>query len=188
MGFASNTTLIPMPRRRKTPLGMGASGGNFKLKNATVKPQPGDGSCLFHSLAYGLADGHSASQLRREIAQFVANNPNLEIAETPMHECKAAPRNPKRTPHPLCTPKSTPCPLCLPTLDPKIYTLPSLYPKIYNLGQNTEPRMTHGCGAYLPVCQHLMRHREARFTSLVSHTSFVKCASNARCVLCVVEI
>lgn len=72
--------------RRKTPLGMGGSGGNFKLKSATVKSQPGDGSCLFHSLAYGLGDGHHASNLRREIANFVSRNPNLEIAETPLHE------------------------------------------------------------------------------------------------------
>ena len=32
---------------RKTPLEMGKGGGNFKLKNARVVRQPGDGNCLF---------------------------------------------------------------------------------------------------------------------------------------------
>mmetsp|Transcript_8200 Transcript_8200/g.20359 ORF Transcript_8200/g.20359 Transcript_8200/m.20359 type:complete len:370 (+) Transcript_8200:214-1323(+) len=70
---------------RKTPLGMGASGGNFKLKNARVVRQPGDGSCLFHSLSYGLGSTN-ASTLRRQIADFVSANPKLEIAETPMND------------------------------------------------------------------------------------------------------
>ena len=39
---------------RKEPLGMGKSGGNFKLKSARVIRQPGDGNCLFHSMAYHL--------------------------------------------------------------------------------------------------------------------------------------
>ena len=37
------------------------------LRTARVVRQPGDGSCLFHSLSYGLKDGSNASSLRREV-------------------------------------------------------------------------------------------------------------------------
>jgi len=70
---------------RKTPLEMGKGGGNFKLRSARVVRQPGDGSCLFHSMAYGIP-GTSAGALRRDIASFIKANPNLEIAETPMKD------------------------------------------------------------------------------------------------------
>ena len=33
-----------------------------------VRPQPGDGSCLYHSLAYGLGDGTPGAGLRRSVA------------------------------------------------------------------------------------------------------------------------
>ena len=33
--------------------------------------QPGDGSCLFHALAYGLRDGSTAHALRRQVATFI---------------------------------------------------------------------------------------------------------------------
>ena len=58
---------------------------NFVLKNVRVVRQPGDGSCLFHSLSYGLGDT-SASSLRREIAKFIESNPELKIAGTPFSE------------------------------------------------------------------------------------------------------
>jgi hypothetical protein len=64
---------------------IGGSGGNFVLKRARVVNQPGDGSCLFHSLAYGMGSG-SARSLRRNICSFIASNPNLEIAETPLKD------------------------------------------------------------------------------------------------------
>eukprot|EP00802_Teleaulax_amphioxeia_P007654 Tamp_07661.p1 GENE.Tamp_07661~~Tamp_07661.p1 ORF type:complete len:271 (+),score=56.37 Tamp_07661:968-1780(+) len=70
---------------RKTPLGMGKGGGNFKLKSAKVIRQPGDGNCLFHSMSYGLGNTN-ANKLRREIADFIRANPDLEIAETPMRD------------------------------------------------------------------------------------------------------
>ncbi len=38
------------------------------MRGGRVVPQPGDGSCLFHSLAYGLGGGASATALRRECA------------------------------------------------------------------------------------------------------------------------
>lgn len=49
-------------------------------------PQPPDGSCLFHSLAYGLQDGRSALALRIDIASFIRRNPDLEIADTPLKD------------------------------------------------------------------------------------------------------
>lgn len=72
--------------RRNGPMQMGGSGGNFVLKSARVVRQPGDGSCLFHSLAHGLNSPSSASGLRREIAGFVQQNPSLEIAGDTLEE------------------------------------------------------------------------------------------------------
>ena len=46
---------------------------------------PGDGSCLFHSLVYGLGEGE-ARQLRREIAKYIVRNQDLEIAESPLSD------------------------------------------------------------------------------------------------------
>mmetsp|Transcript_48140 Transcript_48140/g.75188 ORF Transcript_48140/g.75188 Transcript_48140/m.75188 type:complete len:211 (+) Transcript_48140:684-1316(+) len=63
----------------------GKGGGNFKLKSARVVRQPGDGNCLFHSMSYGI-QGANAGSLRREIANFIKANPNLEIADTPMKD------------------------------------------------------------------------------------------------------
>jgi hypothetical protein len=50
-----------------------------------VISQPGDGSCLFHSLSYGLS-GTSASSLRREICRYVENNPDTVIADTSLKD------------------------------------------------------------------------------------------------------
>lgn len=60
--------------------------GPTVLHNPRVICQPGDGSCLFHSLAFGLGEGASASSLRREIAMFIMKNPSLEIADTPLRQ------------------------------------------------------------------------------------------------------
>ena len=65
---------------------IGGEGGNFVLKGAKVVRQPGDGSCLFHSLCYGLSNGTRASTLRREIASFIAKNPSLKIADSPLSD------------------------------------------------------------------------------------------------------
>lgn len=64
---------------------MGGSGGNFKLASARVVRQPGDGSCLFHSIAYGLGNTN-ASRLRRELAEWVEAHPDELIAETPLRD------------------------------------------------------------------------------------------------------
>jgi len=48
--------------------------------SAKVVKQPGDGNCLFHSLAYAL--GGTAASLRKDICEFMEKNPSLEIAGT----------------------------------------------------------------------------------------------------------
>ena len=71
----------------KKLLGM-ASGPVEILKSslARVVRQPGDGACLFHSMAHGLRDGSSASSLRRDICNFINEHPTLEIADSPLKE------------------------------------------------------------------------------------------------------
>jgi len=76
---------------RKHPLTMGRSGGKFFLKNGRAVPQPGDGSCLFHSLCFGLNGGRRqggamASRLRQELAQFVQQNPRMKISGDTLEE------------------------------------------------------------------------------------------------------
>ena len=56
------------------------------LRDARVVRQPGDGSCLFHSMSYGLKDGSNATRLRSEICAFIKKNPNLEISDTPLSD------------------------------------------------------------------------------------------------------
>lgn len=63
----------------------GDAGGQFILKTARVIPQPGDGSCLFHSISYGLR-GSNATDLRAQIADFIAKNPDLEVAGNPIRD------------------------------------------------------------------------------------------------------
>lgn len=57
-----------------------------------VVGQPGDGSCLFHSLSHGLrregsgggGRGTNASDLRRELEDYIAAHPNQVISGTPI--------------------------------------------------------------------------------------------------------
>jgi len=55
------------------------------LRSAKVVPQPGDGSCLFHSLAFGLGSTE-ASALRAEIADFIAAYPDTEVSDNPIRD------------------------------------------------------------------------------------------------------
>mmetsp|Transcript_31592 Transcript_31592/g.69762 ORF Transcript_31592/g.69762 Transcript_31592/m.69762 type:complete len:592 (-) Transcript_31592:2-1777(-) len=60
----------------------GVAGGKESqaiLRAARVVAQPGDGSCLFHSLSYGL-HATSASKLRAEIADYIAAHPNTQVS------------------------------------------------------------------------------------------------------------
>jgi len=54
------------------------------VRNARVVRQPGDGACLFHSLAHGV--GSSAAKLRGQLASFVEESPAAEIAGTPVKD------------------------------------------------------------------------------------------------------
>lgn len=72
--------------RRGNPHQMGESGGSFYLKGAQIVRQPGDGSCLFHSLAFGLQDDVGAGALRRDIAYFLQRHADLEIAGDTLEE------------------------------------------------------------------------------------------------------
>lgn len=69
---------------KKAPVGMGKSGGKVVIRNARYIRQPGDGSCLFHSLCYGFTNGRNshghASQLRRDLATFIRQNPKREVS------------------------------------------------------------------------------------------------------------
>jgi len=74
---------------KEHPGRMGSSGGNFVLRGASVIRQPGDGSCLFHSLCYGLkalGTHENASQLRNDLAHFIRRNPKQEIAGDTLEE------------------------------------------------------------------------------------------------------
>lgn len=48
---------------------------------ARVIRQPGDGSCLYHSLSYGLPGTSQASALRKEICAYMEANPEIEIGD-----------------------------------------------------------------------------------------------------------
>ena len=58
-------------------------GKNNENKEMQLIPQPGDGSCLFHSLVYGLSGRASnekvSRELRRDIVDFIRKHPEHEI-------------------------------------------------------------------------------------------------------------
>ncbi|GBG26752.1 OTU domain-containing protein 6B [Hondaea fermentalgiana] len=80
----------PDAQRRKAIAGLGGAGGNMFVaaKDARVFPQPGDGSCLYHSMFRGLrGEGPSSTHaLRQALARWVRNNANVKIADTPVNE------------------------------------------------------------------------------------------------------
>jgi len=61
-----------------------AEGGVVILRSACVVRQPGDGSCLFHSLAHGI--GGSASGLRHELATFAESQSDVAISGTALRD------------------------------------------------------------------------------------------------------
>eukprot|EP00927_Polykrikos_kofoidii_P059464 TRINITY_DN54614_c0_g1_i1.p1 TRINITY_DN54614_c0_g1~~TRINITY_DN54614_c0_g1_i1.p1 ORF type:complete len:466 (+),score=45.80 TRINITY_DN54614_c0_g1_i1:106-1503(+) len=78
---------------RKHPLTLGKSGGKVCIQNARLVRQPGDGSCLFHSLCFGLnrgkqanGAGHRADQLRKQLMLFIQGNAKYEIAGDTLEE------------------------------------------------------------------------------------------------------
>ena len=56
------------------------------LHQAHVERQPGDGSCLFHSLCFGLGlfERDAASALRQELVAYIARNGETLVAGTPL--------------------------------------------------------------------------------------------------------
>jgi hypothetical protein len=75
--------------------GLGSSSGPpLLLRNGTVRPQPPDGSCLFHSLCFGLRRitaarnvpnvPTSTHELRVQLARWVGTNASLLVADTPL--------------------------------------------------------------------------------------------------------
>lgn len=75
----------PDAQKNKQIGGVSSLPGNT-LYSARVVRQPGDGSCLFHSMSYGLPSKSNAARLRAEICQFIQNNPNLKISDTPLQD------------------------------------------------------------------------------------------------------
>jgi hypothetical protein len=66
-------------------------GSKLFVKHGQEVRQPGDGSCLFHSLCFGLNGGRSngrftARQLRKDLANFVMRNPGKEVAGDTLEE------------------------------------------------------------------------------------------------------
>ena len=61
------------------------------LRGAKVIRQPGDGSCLFHSLAYGMRGTRrnacgSADEVRESVAGFIEKMPHAEIGGSPIRD------------------------------------------------------------------------------------------------------
>lgn len=73
-------------RRRAQPAAVPTLSVRQELPQARVVRQPGDGSCLFHSLAHGLRDGVSAHALRNQIVRFIEGNADLEVADSPLKD------------------------------------------------------------------------------------------------------
>lgn len=75
------------PASEKKLLGL-ASGPVEVLRHGSVRVtrQPGDGSCLFHSMSHGLRDGSTATGLRRQVAEFISENPSLMISDSPLKD------------------------------------------------------------------------------------------------------
>ena len=72
--------------------GLGRSSGPpLLLRNGTVRPQPPDGSCLFHSLCFGLSRIAAARNvptstdgLRSNLARWVGTHASLLLVDTPL--------------------------------------------------------------------------------------------------------
>mmetsp|Transcript_35881 Transcript_35881/g.78571 ORF Transcript_35881/g.78571 Transcript_35881/m.78571 type:complete len:440 (+) Transcript_35881:80-1399(+) len=56
------------------------------VKDARVVTQPGDGSCLFHSLSYGLNDKSTGYSLRSDICDFISRNPDISIGDNALKD------------------------------------------------------------------------------------------------------
>lgn len=91
--FAKDRDDHPDARKGTKNLTMGSDGGNAYLAEARVAPQPGDGSCLFHSLSFGyqqLRDSPcgapAASALRGRLMDWLLQHEDTRIADTPVKD------------------------------------------------------------------------------------------------------
>lgn len=67
--------------------GLGGTSGNFVVSNAKIIKQPGDGSCLFHSLVCGLPPPViPAFTLRKKLSKWIVANPLQIIADSPLKD------------------------------------------------------------------------------------------------------
>ena len=56
------------------------------LRNATVRPQPGDGHCLFHALAAGMGGQLSGPALRMELAFWLRGHAMETVSDNTFQE------------------------------------------------------------------------------------------------------
>lgn len=84
--FKKERETHPDAQRGNKKLGGTSSLPGATLRSARVIRQPGDGSCLFHSMSYGLQDGSNAQSLRRDICNFIEKNQSVLIADTPLSD------------------------------------------------------------------------------------------------------
>ena len=64
------------------------AGDTTQLLGAVVERQPGDGHCLSHSLAVGLAEYGAQStggELRQELAEWLWTHDHIEVSENNFH-------------------------------------------------------------------------------------------------------
>ena len=83
----------PDADRAETSAAASAAAAARQLHGATIVKQPGDGSCLFHSLAYGAGKlGGAAAELcngdgvRVACLRFIERNPSTECAGVPLKD------------------------------------------------------------------------------------------------------
>eukprot|EP00656_Telonema_subtile_P000248 TRINITY_DN10129_c0_g1_i1.p1 TRINITY_DN10129_c0_g1~~TRINITY_DN10129_c0_g1_i1.p1 ORF type:complete len:214 (-),score=34.89 TRINITY_DN10129_c0_g1_i1:308-949(-) len=87
--FSKKREKHPDALRRRCSKEIGGDGGDAPgkvLDDATIVPQPGDGSCLFHSLAAADGRTHTGEALRKAVSEYIMSNPDLEIAGDPMRD------------------------------------------------------------------------------------------------------
>lgn len=79
----------PNSKNHQRPVRESVAPRSFPRSCVTVARMPGDGSCLFHSIAHGLGafgfreDDHV---VRQRIANFIAQRPDCEITGTPLRD------------------------------------------------------------------------------------------------------
>lgn len=77
---------VASERKRRAAESPGEGPAPKLPSGARVVPQPGDGNCLFHSLAHGLPGKETASALRKRICNYMRANADLDISGTPLSE------------------------------------------------------------------------------------------------------